>query len=288
MAELQTSDGRTLEWYSDGPDDGPLVVYCHGTPSHSRLEGAVPDALVKRGARLVGISRPGYRASTRVVGRAVADVARDVQALLEELGRTEFRALGWSGGGPHALALGALVPGCVKVVVLAGVAPFEVLGDSWTAGMGDENVAEFELSQQGEAALRTMLDAMTEGFAGLTGEMILEGGMGDLLCEEDLRVIQLPGEADILARALRTALELGNNGYVDDDLAFVKPWGFALSDVQVPVELWQGDADRMVPHTHGVALAEAITGATLHLLPNDGHISMATTHAAAIADSVLS
>ena len=287
VAELRTPDGRTLEWYSDGPDDGPLVVYCHGTPSHSRSEGALADALLTRGARLVGISRPGYRGSTRMPGRSVADVANDVQALLNELGRTEFRTVGWSGGGPHALALGVLVPGCEKVVTLAGVAPFDSMGESWTVGMGDENVTEFGLSVRGEAALRAMLDPMAEMFAELSGEVILAGGMGDLLCEEDLRVVRLPGEADTMARALRLALEMGNDGYVDDDLAFVKPWGFSLAAMKVPVELWQGDADRMVPHTHAVALSEAIPGATLHLLPNDGHISIGTTHAAAIAQSIL-
>ena len=287
MAELRTSDGRTLEWHTQGPEAGPLVVYSHGTPSHSRLVGRLADELVRQGAQVVGISRPGYRTSTRQPGRCVADVADDVRALVSELGRTEFCSLGWSGGGPHALALGALVPGCKLVVTLAGVAPFDALGDSWTTGMGESNVVEFGLSAQGEAELRTMLDPMTGVLADLSADVLLAGGMGDLLSDEDTRVLQQPNEAEFLASSVRLALKMGNDGHIDDDLAFVKDWGFSLSELKVPVELWQGDSDRMVPHTHAIALAVAIPGAKLHLLPGDGHVSLGSNHAAPIADSVL-
>lgn len=287
MRELRTSDGRTLEWYSQGPEAGPLVVYSHGTPSHSRLVGRLADELLGRGARVVGISRPGYRTSTRWPDRCVADVADDVKALLTELGRTEFCSLGWSGGGPHALAVGALVVGCTRVVTLAGVAPFDSLGDSWTKGMGEENVAEFGLSVQGEEALRAMLDPMTGVLADLSADVLLAGGMGDLLNDEDVRVLKQPNEAEFLASSLRLALEMGNDGYVDDDLALVKAWGFSLSDLKVPIDLWQGDSDRMVPHSHAIALAAAVPGANLYVLPGDGHISLGSNQAGPIADSIL-
>ena len=288
MAEIRTSDGRTLEWHSQGPEDGPLVLYSHGTPSDARLVGPLADELVRRGIRLVGMSRPGYRTSTRLPGRRVADVAVDVRALLAELDRTEFRSIGWSGGGPHALAVAALIPGCVKVVTLAGVAPHDSPGLAWTEGMGEDNVNEFRLASEGEAALRALLDPMAGVLGDLSAEVLLAGGMGDLLSAEDNRALQQPGEADRLASSLRRALELGNDGHVDDDLAFVKPWGFALSTLNVPVELWQGDSDRMVPHTHAVALAAALPGSTLHLLPDDGHISLPYSHAVPIANSLLS
>ena len=106
----------------------------------------------------------------------------------------------------------------------------------------------------------------------------------------------LTGEfADHVAACLRTALSSGIAGWRDDDLAFVKDWGFSLgweSPVPVPpdpapVAVWQGDQDRMVPFAHGQWLAGAVRGARVHLMPGDGHLSLTVRAFDRILDDLL-
>jgi pimeloyl-ACP methyl ester carboxylesterase len=99
-------------------------------------------------------------------------------------------------------------------------------------------------------------------------------GFGDLVSDVDRA--RLTGEfADYLAESFRTALQTGTAGWRDDDVAFVTDWGFRLDDGQVPVAVWQGGQDRMVPYAHGEWLAEHVAGAEPHLLPDEESLSLA-------------
>ena len=106
-------EGRSLDVYVDGPDDAIPLLFHNGTPSTGELFSAFVQAAAERGLRMVGFSRAGYGNSTRNPGRRVADVVPDVVAVLDALGAARFYTLGWSGGGPHALACAALLPGRV-------------------------------------------------------------------------------------------------------------------------------------------------------------------------------
>ena len=65
------------------------------------------------------------------------------------------------------------------------------------------------------------------------------------------------------------------DGWLDDDLAFVQPWGFDLAALSVPTFVWQGSDDLMVPFRHGQWLAGQIPGVTAHLERGEGHLSIA-------------
>src|SRR4051812_12251267 len=234
--------GRAVEWCADGPQDGVVVVFFHGTPAGMRLEGAAGDALVAAGVRLVGFSRPGNGHSDRLQRRRVVDVVDDVRAVLKLLGVEEFRALGWSGGGPHALAAAARIPGCVRVVNVAGCAPMQ--GFDWADGMVESNVVEFRTAMEGEEALRQMIDPTAPVLAAMSGESMLDG-LADVLSPADVASLRCGSEAETLAAGIRSALENSNDGYIDDELALVAPWGFDLDEVHVPVTIWHGEQDRM-------------------------------------------
>jgi len=90
----------------------------------------VTDAAAERGLRVVMCARPGYQGSDPQPGRTVAAVAGDVAAVLGELGAETFVTAGWSGGGPHALACAALLPGrCLAAATIAGAAAS--CGEQW-------------------------------------------------------------------------------------------------------------------------------------------------------------
>ena len=270
---LTTAGGATLEYLASGPPDAPVLLFQPGTPNSAVLFGCVVEPATKLGLRTVSYSRPGYGQSTPRPGRSVADAVTDIEAVLDAVGAEEFTTLGWSGGGPHALAAGARLPGrCRAVAVLAGVAPYPAHGIDFFTGMGEDNVAEFSAAIAGTAELTPLLETFAAGLATVTGPGVIEA-MAGLLSSVDRAA--LTGEfAEEMAAALRRAVLNGIAGWRDDDLAFVKDWGFDLDRITAPVDVWQGRQDRMVPFEHGQWLAAEVPGAQAHLFATEGHLSM--------------
>ena len=214
-------------------------------------------------------------------------IAGDAATVLDDLGADQFVTIGWSGGGPHALACAALLPGrCLAATSLAGVAPARAAGLDWVAGMGPENIEEFGAAEQGEAALTGYLTPAADALRQVTGEQVA-GALGGLVSAVDRDVVTAEF-TDYLAASFRAALSTGIAGWRDDDLAFVADWGFPAEQAgQVPVAVWQGTEDRMVPYPHGGWLAGHIPGARAHLLTGEGHLSLAARGFGAVLDDLL-
>ena len=156
---------------------------------------------------------------------------------------------------------------------IAGAAPYPAAGLDWLAGMADENVQEFRRAIQGEASLRPGLLELLPQFQGVTAEHVAEA-LGGLVSDVDKAALT-DAFADNTAATFRRALSHGIEGWLEDNLAFVKPWGFELAEIRVPVMIWQGGEDRMVPFAHGEWLARHVPGAAARLLPDEGHLSLA-------------
>jgi pimeloyl-ACP methyl ester carboxylesterase len=286
MTTFTLPDGRDLEVEVTGPDGGPVLVFIHGTPGASHQLGQLARATHARGHRLVTWSRAGYGASSRRVGRDVASETADAAAVLDHVGADSCVVAGWSGGGPHALACGALLTDRVRgVTTIAGVAPYAVDGLDFLAGMGEDNLEEFGEALQGEAALRAWLEAVRPEYVDITGAEVA-AALESLISEGDRA--SLTGEfADFLAAEFRQAIAVGVDGWLDDDLAFTKPWGFELADIAVPTHLWQGSADLMVPFAHGEWLREQIPGVVAHLEQGRGHLDIMLGHLETWLDELL-
>jgi pimeloyl-ACP methyl ester carboxylesterase len=280
------ADGRRLEVLSLGVPDGPTVLFHGGTPTAAVPFPPAREFAQRHGARVITYSRPGYGASDPRPGRTVADAVPDVAAILDAASVAEFVAVGWSGGGPHALACGALLPGrCRAVATIAGVAPHEADGLDWLAGMGAENVEEFGAAATGDPALTDFLTRAAAQLREVTAQDVA-AALGDLVPPVDVETLHGP-YADWAAASFRKAVDAGIDGWRDDDLAFIRPWGFELSDIRCPVAVWQGDQDRMVPFAHGRWLAAHVPPARPHLLPGDGHLSLAVESFDAILSDLL-
>ena len=275
MLERRTITGPhgRLEVQSTGPESGRAIVYHAGTPGAGMQFSPLVDVGAERGLRHVCYSRPGYGDSDRHAGRSVADCAADVAAIADALGIERFFAAGASGGGPHALACAALLPDrVIAVATIASVAPAQADGLDWYDGMGRENLDEFAAAEAGGAELRPLLERERAQMIEASGPE-LHAAFGELLDEVDRRALT-GAFADYLAECIRAGLEHGVDGWVDDDLAFVRDWGFALGDISRPVIVWQGGHDRMVPAAHGQWLAAHVPRAQARLLPDEGHLSL--------------
>ena len=275
---LTLPDGRELEYLTGGAADGFPLVHHSGTPSAAVVDPLVWAGAERAGLHLVTYSRPGYGASTSRPAPEgwpvplVAD-ASDTAALLDHLGMGEFVTLGWSGGGPRALACAATLPGrCLAAATLAGVAPADESGPDWTEGMGEENVRDFAAAREGRVSYGPIAVEQAAALATVTAADIV-ASMGDLVDEVDAAALsdEIGGA---VAASFNHAVAQGPGGMVEDTLQIVQPWGFDLAAITVPVSVWQGARDRMVPFAHGRWLAATIPGARAHLFDDEGHISL--------------
>jgi pimeloyl-ACP methyl ester carboxylesterase len=281
---LELEDGRTLEVATVGDPSGETIFFHHGTPGTTRTVKSLEGLLDFGDFFVVTTSRPGYGQSSRREGRTIASVIGDLNAALDHFGREEYVALGWSGGGPHALASAALDPRCRAAVTLASVAPADVDFD-WTEGMGPENVEEFALAQKGGPEYEALMAATGDFMGVATKDNVVEMFAG-LLSEPDRAALADDDARELFVEGVRYGFVNGWRGYFDDNVALMTPWGFDVSNIKVPVHLFYGDEDLMVPTSHGKWLEAHIPKATVTHRPEEGHLSIFMNHLDEVASAL--
>lgn len=267
--DVQLDDGRTLHVYDTGEDpDHPVTVFWHhGTPNIGAPPRPLFPASDRLGIRWVSCDRAGYGGSTPAPGRTVASVATDVAAVVDGLGIERFAVMGHSGGSPHAMACAALLPRRVlAVVAVSGLAPYGAEGLDWFAGMADGGVASLSAAAGGREA-KERHEASDPDL-----------DLGFVPADE----AALSGEWSWVLDVVRPALAAGPGPLIDDDLAYVSPWGFDPTDVQAPILFVHGMDDRVVPSTHSAWLAARCRRSELWLLPGEGHVSVLSAGEAAL------
>ena len=283
---ISLPDGRTLEAVDEGDPDGTLLIFHHGSPGAAVAFEPFDRAAAERGIRLVTLSRAGFGDSGRLESRSVASAAADAAAMADHLGAERFVTIGWSGGGPHALACAALLPERVRAAAtIAGVAPYEAEGLAWTDGMGEDNQIEYPLAARDPDQLLRWMQPQFEELAVAEPKDIVSELRTLLSDVDEAEVTGALGE--LLATSFHRAFANGVWGWYDDDLAFVRPWGFELGSIRVPVSVWQGRQDLMVPFAHGQWLIEHVPTARSRLRPEHGHLSLAVGSIGEIFDDLL-
>lgn len=257
--DLLLHDGRLLKVYdSDGADGAQkfTVLWHHGSPQ----TGAPPEPLLEaaaiRNIRLLSYARPSYGGSSPHPRRDVASAAADVAQLVDASRVSRFAVMGASGGGPHALACGALLADRVTgVVCLASPAPFTDEFD-WFAGMISDGGLRAALAGREARARYAESDEFDK----------------DSFTPADWAV--LSGSWAWLGADAAHAEAAWPDGLIDDDVAGVMPWGFDVADIDAPVLLVQGGQDRVIPPAHADWLLHHCRRSELWFRPNDGHISI--------------
>lgn len=272
LQTIRTPDGRQLAYAEWGAPDGRPTISIHGTPGCRLGRHPNQDLVRESGIRLITFDRAGYGRSDRNPGRRVVDIVPDVRALADALGFESFAVVGGSGGGPHTLAVAALLPDRVtRAACIVGIAPYEALRDDWTRGMDPLNVKEFGWALEGEERLaaelsredRELRERVQQDPATVLGAYELP--------DADRAILSRPDLARIIRETSDEQNVNGVWGWVDDDLAFIKPWGFDPATIRVPMAIWWGVEDVLVPPQHGEWLAATVPDAVVRVLAGGGH-----------------
>jgi pimeloyl-ACP methyl ester carboxylesterase len=270
--DFRSTDGRTVFFSRYGVDGGRPVVFHSGTPGTRHLGPRIIRAIGRHQVDLLVMDRPGYGGSTRWPGRCIADVVVDVAVLADLHGWDTFAVWGGSGGGPHALACAALLPDRVlRCASVVGPAPYGADDLDWLAGMSPGNVEEFTLALRGEESYRPLVERLAQEAVDLAtaGEVPIPDDYE--LPEADINKLRErlaePGFVDRIVAAHRD----GVDGWIDDCIAAISPWGYDPTEMERPVGIFYGPDDVLVPATHAEWLLSHIPGAERHELPS-GHM----------------
>lgn len=261
-------DGRAIAAEEYGDPTGPPIFYFHGWPA-SRLEaGLIPSLPV----RLLALDRPGYGGSSPCPGRSLLDCAQDVACVADRLGLAKFHLVGLSGGGPFAAACAYALPD--RVLGVALVCPVPPSTDAaWGQGVGHL----YRLGRHPRAAHRVF-----SMIRPLLRRRILTPGtlVGGSLPDADLAVLTRR-TMTALGLSWREGLGRSVQGAIADAIIYARPWGFDLADIRVPVSVWYGAQDSLIPRA-ALEPYEKIPGLNLRILAEEGHYSLALRHAASI------
>ncbi|MGH2727292.1 MAG: alpha/beta fold hydrolase, partial [Actinomycetota bacterium] len=225
----------------------------------------------ERRIRMIGVERPGTGFSTPYTYERIIDWADDLKAFADGLGIDRFATVGLSGGGPYVLAACHGLPDRVSAgAVLGGIGPTRgretAPGYTRLLPIAYPLLAALRgpLSELLTSGIRAIRDVASQGYD-LYRKFIAP--------PSDRAVLEDPAMKAVFLYDMTTALEGGLRAPVSDIVLFGRHWGFSLRDITVPVRFWHGDADKIVPLSHGEFMTALVPGAELVVCPGGGHFA---------------
>ncbi|MCC6456043.1 MAG: alpha/beta hydrolase [Caldilineaceae bacterium] len=282
-AKVALSDGRTLAYAEYGDPTGYPLIWCHGNPGSRREADLLEPTLLQRlGVRAIVPDRPGIGLSTWRAHRKLTDWTTDLAVLTAALKIERFALLGLSGGAPYALATARAMPHrIIRAGIVSGIGPLDVLD---AAARRERAAGYFMMARRAYWGVYAIGWLMQRGLRQPDKLMaqVLEG-----LPPVDQAVLSDPRTRQSFLNLLHEAFRQGPRGLAWDATLIARPWGFSLREIKLPVNFWHGDADRNAPLAMGGYLAEQLANSYLHILPGEGHFSVAVRHMPAILQTLI-
>jgi pimeloyl-ACP methyl ester carboxylesterase len=265
---VRLKDGRKLVYEQRGDPSGKPLLHFHGVPS-SRLEGQAIGRSMPASVRLVSVDRPGVGGSDPKPGRTLAGWAADVSELADVLGIERFAVLGYSGGGPYALACAHAFPERLTVTgVAAGFAP---PAPGFLDGVGKTDRQLIGLTRRRAGWVAGLGLRMARRVAERKPER-MHAQFEEELSEPDRAAYANPETREEVRLMFIEAMRQGPRAIVEDYSIYGRPWGFELEEISATVRIWHGDQDQLVPIRHSQTIAAAVPGAELNVRRGEGHL----------------
>jgi pimeloyl-ACP methyl ester carboxylesterase len=272
---IRLADGRTLACLELGDPGGVPVLYFHGYPG-SRLEVRLAAGAAERlGLRMLAPDRPGFGESSFQPGRTLSDWSGDIAQLMDHFDLEYCSVVGVSGGGPYALACAAHNPERLyRVALVCALAP--LVGRWSTRGMLARNRLILALAAWSPPLARLIVSLAAYLIRRHPGRLLTH--MMVNAPAADRRVLADADFQALIVASTAEALRQGNAGVSWELTLLARPWDFKLQDVLVPVRIWQGLADTIVPAAMARRLSDELPHSETRYLPDEGHLSLIVRH----------
>ncbi|MGH6945358.1 MAG: alpha/beta fold hydrolase, partial [Geminicoccaceae bacterium] len=268
MSALHLRDGRRLGYATYGAADGVPVLAFHGTPGSRFMLRAADAPAGRLGIRLIAPDRPGFGLSDPKPGRRIGDWPDDVVELADALGLWRFVVVGISGGGPYATACAWKIPQRIEMAgIISGVGPLDP--PEVFRALDRRRRMILATCRRAPRVLRIALAAAALGWRHAPERMFRS--LAALGPRSDRVIARSPEVASSLKHGIVEGFRQGGRGVAEELVLFARPWGFALHQVSVPVRLWHGTADRVVPPAIARYQAAAIPGCRAEFIAGAGH-----------------
>lgn len=264
---MRMPDGRRLGYAEYGDPDGKAVMSFHGGPS-CRLDVRFASHFCREeGIRLIAVDRPGIGLSDHQPGRKLLDWPEDVANLAASLGIARFAVLGWSAGGPYALACAHRIPHLLtQVGTIGSMAPIDGRPETVReCGLLLDRIL-FPLVRRSPWAAAQLL----RGAKRIPPWLLKWNLIHEVVSPADRALIASFDAAEVFD-FFYEALRPGPWGTVQDYCVLGGPWGFSLDTITTEIHLWQGDEDRIIPLCQARWIADRLPDAHLHIVPGQGH-----------------
>lgn len=282
-AKLSLPDGRVLAYAEYGDPTGYPLIWCHGNPGSRREADLLEPTLLQRAhVRAIVPDRPGIGLSTWRAQRKLSEWPTDVAALTAALKIERFALLGVSGGAPYALVCARAMPHRItRTAIVGGIGPLEVLD---TGPRQEQGQSYFQLARRSYWLVRAITWFMERG---LRQPDQLMAQVFATMPPVDQATLSDPRTRQSFLNLLHEAFRQGSRGLAWDATLIARPWGFALHEIKLPIDLWHGDADRNAPLAMGGYMAEQLPNSYLHILPGEGHFSVVVRHMTTVLQTLV-
>ena len=256
----------------------------HGSPMEMLYFEDLLDSLAARGMRAIAYTRPGYGESTRLPNRNVIDNNSDLAAILAHQNIAQFVSCGWSAGGPPALA-STLLEGCRGASVVATPAPFDQPDLDGFAGMTEAFAAECRACSSSVNSSFAFKQSHIDDVKALTTELLLSAfsSRASFATYET----EYKNMAHDLSKSLMRGIDPDTLGFAEDDHSWLKPWGFDIEAIDLPVQMWIGSNDEYIPVAHAEWFGNHVRAIDLHILVGQDHVSIMVEHIDAIIEAAI-
>ena len=262
------SNGQTVAYFDYGQSENVLFWH-HGTPAAGPLSPLICRNADANGLRIIEVVRPGYGSSTAISDRTVNTGSQIDLEIADHLGIQYFTVGGISGGGPHALASAHLAKGrCLALLIIAGLAPFDDPNFDFVEGLTEEDRKEWILPLTSMADFEVSVSKIAKEWASSDFNQIkkiLNIDPDDSSSDERISSFQA---------LMQYSFSQGSSGLRDDSLAFLKPWGFSMDEISMPVQLWVGSQDVNVPPSHSYFMNRMIPNSELLVVEGKNHFTI--------------
>lgn len=255
--------GRSLAYCEYGDPEGLPVIYFHDSGS-SRLECEFFHYSAKSlGYRLISIDRPGIGYSDFHRYDCASNFCQDVLHIADFLGLEQFAVMSLGSGGVFALSLAHIAPQRVKYLLNLSGIPVSVFQESANHSYGGS-----VLSEIAPTVVKLLVKIRHQFFPDSPQTHI--NRLSDRLCYSDRKALGDPRVLRTIKEDLRESTRQGYRGVAQDVSLVFRKLDFRLSQVRVPVIVWQGERDNLSARSDSEFLVRCVPQAKLHCVRSRG------------------